>query len=1040
MRLSDVSVQRPVLATVLAALIVAFGLLALDRLPLQEYPSIDPPVVSIRTDYPGASASVVETRITQVLEDRISGVSGIEVISSSSSDGNSSINVEFGLDKDIDAAANDIRDRIAGARNNLPDEADAPEVRKADSGSDIVIWLALSGSDYDIGELTDYAERYLTDRFSVQEGASQVIVGGGYEYAMRVWLDADALAARGLTVGDVENSLRAENVELPGGSVESRDRQFMVRLPRNFATPEDFRALALSRDDNGYLVRLDDVARVEIGAVEERSLFRGNGVPMVGLGIRKQSTANVLALSRSVKEELARVAPTLPDGMELKLHHDASTFVSNAIFEVVQTLFIAMGLVVVAIFIFLGNLRTTLIPAVTVPIALIGTFAALAALGFTINLLTLLALVLAIGLIVDDAIVVLENIHRRMQEYGETALVAAYRGSRQIAFAVIATTLVLIAVFVPLSFMRGDIGRLFSEFALTLAAAVSISTLLALTLTPMMASKILKRDMHEGRIAHGVHRALDASRTAYRRMLERVLRWRWPVMALFFALIGAMVWLNAQLPREYTPQEDRGTFFVLINGPPGATYDYMLDYMDEIEARLLPLRERGEIERILVRAPRGWGAIENFNGGFVIVNLSDWESRRAAWPIMNEIRSRLADLPGVQAFPVMPQGFGGGASMDQSMQFVLGGGTYDQLAEWRDTLIEHIRQDNPRLLNLDSDYEENQPQLRVDIDYTRAADLGVTVSEIGSTLETLLGGRTVTRYVDDGQEYDVILEAERGSRPSPRSLDSIMVRSSRSGELVPLSSMVTLTDFAGPSTLNRYNRLRAVTIQANLAEGYSMGEALDYLETTADDILPAEVQTDVKGDARDYKEASSATTFLLALGVVVVFLVLAGQFESFVHPLVIMFTVPLAMIGALLGLGLSGQSLNTYSQVGLVMLVGLAAKNGILIVEFANQLRDAGHAFHEALVEAAVTRLRPIVMTAVTTMAGAIPLIVSSGAGAETRLVLGTVILCGLASATLFTLFVVPVAYDLLARRTGSPGAVARQLDREMAEHPPEQR
>ncbi|OBX37132.1 efflux pump membrane transporter BepG [Halomonas elongata] len=479
---------------------------------------------------------------------------------------------------------------------------------------------------------------------------------------------------------------------------------------------------------------------------------------------------------------------------------------------------------------------------------------------------------------------------------------------------------------------------------------------------------------------------------------------------------------------------------MLINGPPGATYDYMLDYMDEIEARLLPLRERGEIERILVRAPRGWGAIENFNGGFVIVNLSDWGSRRAAWPIMNEIRARLADLPGVQAFPVMPQGFGGGGSMDQSMQFVLGGGTYDQLAEWRDTLIEHIRQDNPRLLNLDSDYEENQPQLRVDIDYTRAADLGVTVSEIGSTLETLLGGRTVTRYVDDGQEYDVILEAERGSRPSPRSLDSIMVRSSRSGELVPLSSMVTLTDFAGPSTLNRYNRLRAVTIQANLADGYSMGEALDYLETTADDILPAEVQTDVKGDARDYKEASSATTFLLVLGVVVVFLVLAGQFESFVHPLVIMFTVPLAMIGALLGLGLSGQSLNTYSQVGLVMLVGLAAKNGILIVEFANQLRDAGHAFHEALFEAAVTRLRPIVMTAVTTMAGAIPLIVSSGAGAETRLVLGTVILCGLASATLFTLFVVPVAYDLLARRTGSPGAVARQLDREMAEHPSEQR
>ncbi|MDR5868070.1 efflux RND transporter permease subunit [Halomonas koreensis] len=1034
MRLSDISVQRPVLATVLAALIVAFGLLALERLPLQEYPSIDPPVVSIDTRYPGASASVVETRITQVLEDRISGVSGIRVISSSSRDGRASIAIEFALDKDIDAAANDIRDRISGSLDNLPEEAEAPEVRKADSGSEVVIWLALSGEGRDIAALTDYADRYLTDRFAVQDGVSRVIVGGGHETAMRLWLDPDALAARGLTAGDVADALREENVELPGGALTSAERQFMVRLPRGFATPADFRALALDRDADGYLVRLGDVARVEVGAVEERTLFRGNGDPMVGLGIVKQSTANVLALSEAVQQELERIRPGLPEGMTLTLNYDASTFVAGAIGQVVQTLFIAMGLVVVAIFLFLGNLRTTLIPAVTVPIALIGTFAALAAMGFTINLLTLLALVLAIGLIVDDAIVMLENIHRRMQERGESALVAAYRGSRQIAFAVIATTLVLIAVFVPLSFLRGDIGRLFSEFALTLAAAVAISTLLALTLTPMLASKVLKADMHEGRLAHAVHAALMATRGGYRRLLERVLGARWAVVALFLALVGGMLWLNAQLPREYTPREDRGTFFLLVNGPPGATYDYMRDYMDEIEARLLPLRERGEIERVLVRAPRGWGNIENFNSGFVIVGLADWDARRPAWPIMDEVRARLDDLPGVRTFSIMPQGFGGG--IEQSMQFVLGGGSYAQLAEWRDTLIAHVREDNPRLTGLESDYEENQPQLRVSIDHDRAADLGVSVSEIGRTLETLLGGRTVTRYVEAGQEYDVILEAEPGTLDSPRALDSLMVRSSRSGELVPLSSMVTLTDFAGPSTLNRYNRLRSITVQANLADGYAVGEALRYLEAAADEVLPAEVQTDVKGAARDYLEASGAATFLLMLGVLVVFLVLAGQFESFVHPLVIMSTVPLAMVGALLALRLTGQSLNIYSQVGLVMLVGLAAKNGILIVEFANQLRDAGWAFREALVEAAVTRLRPVVMTAVTTMAGAVPLIVSSGAGAETRLVIGTVILCGLASATLFTLFVVPVAYDLLARRTGSPGAVARRLDREMAETP----
>ncbi|MGM0985525.1 MAG: efflux RND transporter permease subunit [Pseudomonadota bacterium] len=1034
MRLSDVSVQRPVLAVVLAALIVAFGLLALERLPLQEYPSIDPPVVGIDTRYPGASASVVETRITQVLEDRISGVSGIQVISSSSEDGRSSISVEFGLDQDIDAAANDIRDRISGSLDNLPEEADPPEVQKADSSSDVVIWLSLSGEGFSMAELTDYANRFLVDRFSVLPGVSQVRVGGGREYAMRVWLDADALAARELTAGDVEDALRAENVELPGGAIVSQERQFIVRLPRNFATPADFRGLVLDQGSDGYLVRLEDVARVEIGAVEERTIFRGNGTPMVGLGMMKQSTANVLEISEGVQSEMERVQDSLPDGMSLSLNFDSSVFVSGAISQVVQTLFIAMGLVVVAIFLFLGNLRTTLIPAVTVPIALIGTFAALAAMGFTINLLTLLALVLAIGLIVDDAIVVLENIHRRMHDHGETPLVAAFRGTRQIAFAVIATTLVLIAVFVPLSFLQGDIGRLFSEFALTLAAAVALSSLLALTLTPMMASKILKADMQEGRLARGVQWGLEHSRCVYRRLLERMLKLRLLVLALFLGVIGGMLWLNGELPNEYTPQEDRGNFFVLVNGPPGATYDYMLDYMDEIEARLMPMVDNGEVERVVVRAPRGWGNIENFNGGFVIVNLADWGSRRDAWAIMDEVRDKVADLPGVRAFPVMRQGFG--SSVEKPVQFVLGGGTYEQLAEWRDTLLAHIREDNPRLTGLESDYEENQPQLRVDIDYTRAADLGVTVTEIGRTLETLLGGRSVTRYVDDGQEYDVILEGEPGSRPSPSALETIRVRSERSDELIPLGNLVTLEDFAGPSTLNRFNRIRAITLQADLESGYPLGEALAYLEATVDEILPPEAQTDLKGASRDYQEASGATGFLLGLGILVVFLVLAGQFESFVHPFVIMLTVPLAICGALLGLYFTGQSLNIYSQVGLVMLVGLAAKNGILIVEFANQLRDQGVGFHEALVEAAVTRLRPIVMTAVTTMAGAVPLIISSGAGAETRLVIGTVILCGLAAATVFTLFVVPVAYDLLARRTGSPGDVARRLEREMGDTP----
>ncbi|WP_346797544.1 efflux RND transporter permease subunit [Halomonas sp. Bachu 37] len=1034
MRLSDISVQRPVLATVLALLIVAFGILALQRLALQEYPSIDPPIVSIDTRYPGASASVVETRITQLLEDRIAGISGIELITSSSQDGRSSIDVEFGLDTDIDAAANDIRDRISGSADNLPDEANPPEVQKAESGADVVLWLSLSGERYGMDELTDYAERYLVDRFSVQPGVSQVRVGGGRDYAMRIWLDRNALAARGLTVGDVENALQAENVELPGGAIESEQRQFIVRLPRNFAEPEDFRELALSEGANGYVVRLGDVARVEVGSVEERTVFRGNGVPMVGLGMIRQSDANVLELSQAVIAEMERVQPSLPEGMELRLNFDSSVFVSGAIEQVVTTLFIAMGLVVVVIFLFLGNVRTTLVPAVTVPIAIIGTFIALALFGFSLNLLTLLALVLAIGLIVDDAIVVLENINRRMHEYGETPLVAAYRGTRQIAFAVIATTLVLIAVFVPLSLLQGNIGRLFSEFALTLAAAVAISSLLALTLTPMMASKILKPAMHESRVAHAVQWLLELTQRVYRYLLLKVLRLRLLILLVFVAFIGGAVWLAEQLPNEYTPQEDRGNFFVLVNGPEGATFDYMLDYMDEIEARLQPMMDEGEIERVVIRAPRGYGNIENFNSGFAIVNLADWGSRRSAWEIMDDVRAKLAGLPGVQASPVMRQGFG--QRVEKPVQFVIGGGTYEELARWRDALLNHIRDDNPRLTGLDSDYEENQPQLRVEIDYRRASDLGVTVTEIGRTLETLLGGRNVTRYVDNGEEYDVIVEGERNSQRSARSLDNVQVRSARSGELIPLASLVKLSDFAGPSTLNRFDRVRAITIEADLADGYPLGAALEYLQQSVDDLLPEEAQTDVDGPSRDYQEASGATTFLLILGVVVVFLVLAAQFESFIHPFVIMLTVPLAITGALLALFVTGQSLNIYSQVGLVMLVGLAAKNGILIVEFANQLRDEGHAFHDALVEASVTRLRPILMTAVTTMAGAIPLIVSSGAGAETRLVIGTVILAGVGAATLFTLFLVPVAYDLLARHTGSPGDVSRRLDRELLETP----
>jgi multidrug efflux pump len=1034
MFLSDISVTRPVFASVISLLLIAFGLMAFDRLPLRQYPDIDPPVVSIDTTYPGASAAVVENRITELIEERIAGVSGIKFISSSSEDGRSRISVEFDVSRDIDAAANDIRDRVSGTLDDLPDEADPPDIQKADSNDDVIIWLNLTSDRMSVLELTDYADRYVTDRFSALDGVARVRIGGGLSYAMRIWLDRTALAARGLTVNDVEAALRAENVELPAGSIESRTRQFTVRTERTFLEPEDFRGLVLGQGRDGYLIRLGDVARVEKGAVEDRTFFRGNATPMVGIGIIKQSQANTVAVAKAAIAEARRMNEGLPEGMSIEQSYDTSVFIESAIWEVYNTLFIAIGLVVLVIYLFLGSVRATLVPAVTVPVSLIGTFIVLYALGFSINLLTLLALVLAIGLVVDDAIVVLENVHRRVEE-GEPALVAAYRGTRQVGFAVIATTMVLIAVFVPIAFLQGDVGRLFSEFALTMAAAVALSGLVALTLSPMMASKILARPQRSGLVSNIMERGFDRLRSGYGRVLRLALRFRFVTIAAFAAVVAGAVWLFTLIPQEFTPQEDQGAFFVMVDGPEGASFAYMSEYMNIIEERLMPLVESGEVNRLLVRAPRQFGTIESFNSGIVILALADWSERRSGWDIMSDVRERVADLPGVRAFPVMRQGFG--SRTQKPVQFVIGGGSYDELAEWRDILLEKIEESNPGLEGIDYDYKETKPQLRVVIDRNRADDLGVTLGNIGRTLETILGARRVTTYSDAGREYDIMLQGERDDQRTPGDIENIYVRSERSGALIPLSNLVTLEEAAVSPTLNRYNRVRAITLEAGLAPEYALGDALAYLEGLVSEHLPASAIVDYRGQSRELKASEDSILFVFALGVIVVFLVLAAQFESYIHPFVILLTVPLAMAGALLGIYLTGGTLNLYSQIGLIMLVGLAAKNGILIVEFANQLRDAGKAFDDAIFDSALIRLRPVLMTAVTTAVGAVPLIASSGAGAETRFVLGTVVFCGMITATLLTLFVVPVAYHIVARHAGSPGETKRRLHEQM-EAPPQ--
>ncbi|NQY40742.1 MAG: efflux RND transporter permease subunit [Henriciella sp.] len=1040
MLLSDTAVKRPVFASVIALILVILGVVSFDRLSLREYPDIDAPIVTIDTRYPGASASVVETRITQIVEDRIAGVEGIRFINSNSSDGRSRISIEFGVNQDIDVAANDIRDRISGVLDNLPEDADPPEVEKADSNDDVIIWLNLAAENLTTPEISDYAQRYLVDRFSALDGVARVRVGGSRDYALRIWIDRRSLAARNLTVSDIEQALRRENIEAPAGSIESDTRAYTVRIDRAFQTPEDFAGLVVAEGEDGYLVRLGDVARVERGTVEDRNMFRGNGVPMVGLGIVKQSTANTVDVANAAKALADQLNETLPEGMGIARSFDSSVFISASIREVYTTLAIAVALVTLVIFLFLGSARATVIPAITVPISIIATFIVLYALGFSINLLTLLAMVLAIGLVVDDAIVVLENISRRMKEYGETPLVAAFKGTRQVGFAVVATTLVLVSVFVPITFLQGDVGRLFTEFALTIAAAVVFSSVLALTLTPMMASKLLKPNSDKPTISSFLPRLVDRAFGVVRKGYSWLLNILIPRPILMTVLLGGLflsTWdLSQRVTEEYVPREDRGAFFVAMRGPEGASYSYMERYIDEIERRLLPYTESqdgkpAEVNRLLFRAP-GFGS-SAFNQAFIIVVLNDWSQRRPADVIISEANRALSDLPGVRGFARMRQGLGGGTG--KPVQFVIGGPSYELLTEWRETFVTALEDSDIGLVDIDWDYKETQPQYRIQVDYDRAADLGVTVSDIGSTLQTMLGSRRVTTYIDGGEEYDVILEGLRSDQNNPNDVENIYVRSSRSGNLIPLSSLMSIQAIADSPTLNRYNRVRAITIEAGLAEGASLGDVLDQMQTIARDVLPVEATIDFKGQSLDFKTSGSSIMFVFAIGLAIVFLVLAAQFESYRHPVIIMLCVPATLAGGLLGLWLTGNSLNIYTQIGLIMLVGLAAKNGILIVEFANQLRDQGEEFETALKAASLARLRPIVMTGLTTAAGTLPLILSSGAGAETRAAIGVVILFGVIAAVLVTVLFVPTAYALIARGSGSPGDVARQLDEETAEN-----
>ena len=1024
MVLSDVSIKRPVFATVISLLIVVFGLSALMGLPVREYPDIDPPVVSISTDYIGAAAEVVDTQITQVIEGAISGIEGIRSIESSTEQGESRTSIEFSTSRDVDVAANDVRDAVSRILNKLPDEADAPVIRKADSDARPMMWVTLTSDVWDSAELSDFADRVLADRLSVLDGVADVRIGGERRYAIRVWLDRKRLASHNITVADVEKALRANNVELPAGSVESTTRDFTVRAQGRLSTVAEFRRLIVRRDGND-LLRLGDVADVEMGVQSDIRRLRASGKTAIGLGVIRQSKSNTVAVSDAVRAELDKIRKTLPPEVSIAESYDESIFIRASIREVITTLAISIALVVLVIFVFLRSWRATLIPAVTIPVSIIGAFIGLGALGFSINVLTLLAIILAIGLVVDDAIVVLENIQRRIDS-GEPPLVAAFHGTRQVAFAVIATTLTLVAVFVPISFMGGNVGRLFSEFGFTLATAVIVSSLVALTLTPMLCSKWLKHspETAEGhRLWAASERVLNGLNNGYARLLRFSLAHPGLLIGLGIAGMVLAVVIFPRLPQELAPTEDRGTIIIPVTAPRGSTVAYTDHHVRKIEQQLLPYLDQGIAGRLLTIVGSG----DEPDRAFMIMGLTPWDQRTVKQQtVAAELYPKLAQVPGVRAVAVNPPGLGQ-RGFSQPLSFVIGGPDYDSVQKWSAEIVERAK-DNPNLQNLETDFQLTRPELQVTIDRERAADLDITVQDVGLTLQTMLASRQVTTYLDRGREYDVIVQASDADRATPEDLGKIFLRPRDGGQLVPLQALVDVREIGANPDLRRIDRLPAVVISGSLAPGYDLGSALTYLNGLARDYLPPEARISYKGLTREFQESSSAIYITFGLAFLIVFLVLAAQFESWIHPMIIMLSVPLALTGALLALLLSGISLNIYSQIGIIMLLGLMAKNGILIVEFANQLRDQGYSVHDAILEGAILRFRPVLMTTISTIFGAIPLVIATGAGAESRAAIGVVVLGGLLFAATLTLFIIPVLYNLIARYAKSANAVEKAL------------
>ncbi len=1021
MILSELAIRRPVLATVANLVIVLLGLIAWDRLNLRELPNIDEPVISVMTMYPGANAEIIESQVTTPLEDVISGIEGIDYVSSISRAELSQVTVRFTSERDPDGAANDVRDRVARARALLPREVEDPIVEKTEADARPIMYMALTSDRHSDMEITDYADRIVKDRLQVVPGVAQVQIFGSGRYSMRIWLDRARLAAYSLTPADVEQALREQNVEVPSGRIESIDREFTVLSETDLTTPAQFGEIIL-KDADGYLVRLADVADIELGPEDVRRMSRSSGARAIGLGLVKQSTANPLEVSQGVRAELDALMQVLPEGMKVNIGFDQATFIQESIKRVFITIFEAIALVILVIFLFLRNWRATLVPVVTIPVALIGALAIMWGLGFSINTITLLAFVLAIGLVVDDAIVMLENIYRHIEE-GMEPMKAAFVGSKQIGFAIIAMTFTLAAVFTPIAFTEGKTGKLFTEFALTLAGAVIVSGFVALTLSATMSSRMLRHETKHSALFNLGERVLEGLTRLYRQTLVMSLDYRPVVLALMVLIGGLCVVLFRGLATELAPTEDRGVVMGFAIAPEGATLDYLNSYtlkMDEIYGATPEVKTYMMI--------MGWPTVSNMMS---YVSLEHWDEReRSAGEIAGAMMPQMLAIPGIRAFTATPPSIGSSSGGTQGVQFiVMTTESYEQLNGYVQEIMGRVN-DDPSLINADTDLKLNKPEIKVDMNRDKVAAVGASVVEIGRTLETMLGGREVTRFKMNAEQYDVKLQVADVDRRDPDDLTRIYVRAAN-GEMIQLSNLVTVRETVAPRELNHFNKLRSARISASVAPGYSMGEALERIEAITREVMGPTAQTDFEGVAREFRDSSSKIFVAFLLALAFIYLVLAAQFESFISPLVIMFSVPLAIGGALLALTLTGATLNIYSQIGLITLVGLITKHGILIVEFANQLRAEGKSVLDAVVEASVLRLRPILMTTGAMVLGAVPLAAASGAGAEARQDIGWVIVGGMTFGTFFTLVVVPTIYTYLARSepvsaaASSPGAPA---------------